>query len=1145
MANTGDILLKYKKEYPAYESQSINRLNELKRSFSNEKRNFKYKIDKYHQLLKENQEAIYKQFHLHHQTYVENVQVLEKFYQEITNEFNEDIYHELKSLDDKAEQEHDLFEEILETFETKRQEAFEIYLNLTKNNNEEIDRDMIVHNDFIEKEQKKLNIFKTNYDNLNAKLNNKLLWTIEKSKNAISQLENDLGVIEKDDLFSLNKKIIASLSDMRGTRNDINAMFKESSAILQEYKEDIYKIRKVKQRPYTDINQKLIQKLVKQIRLANDNKVKYQTIIKRDLEKSKNILYPLILKSEQNNDKDKLEKYILQTEALEQKADFLFEKINKITNYNISSYQKRIKEIKVEAFTRNEEIKNTYSVPMKFIENSVNIYSNYNFYFNQGFNDLDKLLSQLIEFSQVFNDIRDKEILTNKKDFSDYQNTLLAKITQVSEKLGELLYNIDEIAFEITTLESKHRLKVAEIKKEILNVDIKGDYLKYIESLNTDYEIANNHYKNRLKRINVHKLYKDKILEIYKTSTDLNRDIQMIDIDRTYNQELINIETNAHREIYENFSSQLDNFYSYQTKLSEIFMHMMKEKITQSVKATNYHLVYNYSKSFNEGTNSLDIEESQLVSFIKRMQKYIKKNNRNAKIISNFIDDKNDSFTLNEYFKETEDKLIKHISFLESKKTQTLNKKIRASYTNKKKILKSTDQQLSSLLEEYRNLLEFKHRISFNKLLKKRKFTNAIYQFTLIYYDVLNFLYQNSANLEINKLNNYYDDFIIEYTEKYMYALNKFENQRKDKKKSKILFDYLQSFIEDFDLALEYMSSLINKSFDRNLDKYAKQLAVIKLNFDNQKSYVMTEYNHLENKSEKLSEKISSQQKLIKQFTMNLNQYITSKVIEKNNIFTKKENMNQLQYKHLKKEITKIIIHNDKELIKILKYVDKLISYNHELLLKDYKYQKDNIQEQLQKLLYDSTIEDQYNTHIMGEFKENIITTRNQLIRQLETLPAEKQTRLSSIELNNKKVFDKQYDKLMHTYAKIEKDKFAKIPVLEQKIDLEESKVSNDFNALYEKHKSLEDNYLNQYIYFNEDFTNFHKLFRDGKIEATLSFDHDLNKPLVDLLDTQATLIDITKTIHKETSSKTQVKIGEINQDKINSEKKQSRIINS
>jgi hypothetical protein len=181
----------------------------------------------------------------------------------------------------------------------------------------------------------------------------------------------------------------------------------------------------------------------------------------------------------------------------------------------------------------------------------------------------------------------------------------------------------------------------------------------------------------------------------------------------------------------------------------------------------------------------------------------------------------------------------------------------------------------------------------------------------------------------------------------------------------------------------------------------------------------------------------------------------------------------------------------------------------------------------------------------MEKYKNDIIMTRNQLLRQLDTLPAEKQTRLSSIELDNQKVFDKQYEKLMKKYARVERDKFAKAPLLEQKIELEENEITEKYRILYEKHKSLEEIYLNQYINFNDQFTEYNKQFRNGKIEATLSFDHDLNQPLVDLLNTQSSMIEITKTIHKETTFKTQSKMNEIYKEKSNSEKKQNRIINS
>ncbi|QWC00646.1 hypothetical protein KHQ88_03495 [Mycoplasmatota bacterium] len=1148
MANTGDILLKYIKEYPNFESQSNNRLNELKRSFSNVKDDYNKKTTKLIEELHKNQDISYNHFSSLHRNYLEKINFIRMTYQNINNEFNEDVYRQLKVLDEKAENEHLIYEDILEQFEMRKHDAFEIYLKLTKENNDLIDKDMSVHADFIKKEQKKLNKFKENYDELNAKLNNKLMWTIEKSKNSINQLENDINQIDKNDLISLNKNIIKSLSEMRGTRNDINVMFKDTSSLLQDYKDEIYKIRKSKQRPYTDINQKLIQKLVRQIRIANDNKIKYQNIIKKDLQESKDKIYPLIIKAEKERNNDLIEKYILQTEALEKKADFLNTKIEKITNYNISTYQKRIKEIKVEAFTRNEEIKYTYSVPMKFIENSINIYSNYNFYFNQGFNDLDKLLTELISFSQKFNDIRDQELLSNKKEFSDYQNNLLAKITQVSEKLSDLLFNIDEVAFKITTLESNYRLKIAEIKKEMVNVDIKGDYLKFLESLNTDYEIANNQYKNRLKKINIHKLYKDKLLEIYKTSTDLNHELDLVDIHRNYNDKLIEIESESHREIYYNLSSQTDNFYNYQTTLSEIFMKIMKEKLTQSTKAVNYQLAKNYFLIKDNKTNSLKNEEFNLVSFIKKMQKFIKANHKNSKYIASLLSEKDQYFSLENYFKESEDKLLSQIQFVENKKTSSINREVKRSYLKQKQLIKSTEDHINSLKDHYKyllNRLEFNNGIPVKRVLEKNKFIHTMHTFTIVYYELLNYLYQNSAHSKINQLNNYYDDFIIEFTENFTRIYDKIDHYKKQKKVNKALKEYLIYTIEKLEKAYLYMDKMVQSTFALTLNTLAKQLAIVQVNIRNHKTYINYEYKLLKNKSLRLKNKIKYQKRLINKYTTDMNDYFTSKVIKKNNQFLLKNKQYTKLFKYLEKEIIKMITYNDKKLPKLLKNIDHSIVDDYKLLLDDYKITKKIIQKQIDKINFDANVEIQYNNYMMDEHKTQLQQTRQQLLKQLDVLPAEKQTRLSSVEVDNQKAFNRHYDILVQKYAKIEKDKFIKTPILEKKIKIREEKISEDFNVLYNKHKKLEDEYLNQYIHFNKDFTDHHRAFRNNKIPSSLSFDLGLNQPLNDLLNTQSSMIDITKTIHKETSNKTQTKINELHEEKLSSEKKQSRIINS
>ncbi|MCF7923828.1 MAG: hypothetical protein K9L64_01825, partial [Candidatus Izimaplasma sp.] len=620
MANKGDIIKKYYNEYPQFYANNNIRLSKLKRTFSSEKKLYREQINHLNHNLKEIQTQHSLELKgIHQNTIIQKTNIFEK-YKKIKNEFDNDFNNVNDLIEQKIFDEEKLYNEILEEFENRRQDALSIYLDLIKKNNQEIDKEMQVHHDFIDKEANKLQNLKIKYDNLNAKLSNKMLWTIEKTKNALTKLNNQLQTNDRDNLIFLNKKIIDSLTDLRGTRNDINSLFKSTSDELQDYQEIIRKERKSKQKPFENINQEIIQKIVKQIKQANENKIKYQNIIKSDLLYSQRKLYPLILKAYQQSKQDSLEKYVLQNDIIVKKASFLIEKIEKVTNYNISNYQTKIKEIKTEAFTRNEEIKFTYSVPTQYIVNAINIYSNYNFYFNQGFDDLDKLLTQLIDFIQNFNEAKDSEISTTKKEFSNYQTNFLAQINEISENLSNLLYEIDEISYRISTLESKHRLNVAEIKKDIVNIDVKGDYKKYLESLEIDYKIANNNYQNRIKKLNVLSLYSQKVQDIYKKSSELNKELEINLLDTELNKIINQKESLAHKDYYNNLINQFNAFYSYQTKLSEAFLKIVKLNLLDNTKRVNYY----YSKKFYYHKDRLEDRinnaSNQVIQYIKNSQ---------------------------------------------------------------------------------------------------------------------------------------------------------------------------------------------------------------------------------------------------------------------------------------------------------------------------------------------------------------------------------------------------------------------------------------------------------------------------------------------------------------------------------------------
>ncbi|HKL47902.1 MAG TPA: hypothetical protein VJ878_04460, partial [Candidatus Izemoplasmatales bacterium] len=697
MASKGDILLKYKKAYPEFESQSINRLKELKRSFDNEKTAYIHDLNNITNQLKINQNQFYQENNILYQENIKNQNIIDDKYDEISHAFNQEMKNIFRKLHQQTDLERKTYENVLETFEIRRQEALDIYLNLTKENNFKIDKDMKVHRDFLENEHQKLLTFKAEYDDLSAKVSNKMIWTIEISKNAINQLQNDLSSIDKNDLITLNQKILQSLSNLRGTRNDINVLFKETSSFLNEYRTNIYALRKDKQKPYSKINHKLIHKLIKQIRVANENKNKYQDIIKKDLETSKKQLYPKILKSYLNHQPDNLEKYILQMEILEDKANYLVSKIEKITRYNVNTYQKRIKEIKVEAFTRNEEIKFSYSVPMKYIENAINIYSNYNFYFNQGFNDLDKLLSELINFSQSFNEIRDKEVINIRKDQADYQNNFLATITNASDKLSNLLYHIDEIANQIVTLESRSRLDIAEIKKEILNVDIVGDYKKYLTTLQTDYKLANRQYKNRLKKINIKKLYKDKIIEFYQTATNLEKEKALTVVHQAFNHQITDLEHKTHIDYYDFFLSQMDTFYTHQTSLMDFFMKMVKERMAQSVKGTNYQLARAVLIDDANANKDIQARRSILIKHIKHIERSIQLNFDQTNKFINYLSSKAKPYSLLTFIEKSRQQMQIQLDDNYTKKTTEINQKVIESFRDKNAMLNKIEMDLKRL----------------------------------------------------------------------------------------------------------------------------------------------------------------------------------------------------------------------------------------------------------------------------------------------------------------------------------------------------------------------------------------------------------------------------------------------------------------
>lgn len=1145
MAKKGDILSKYINEYPDFYKTSNNRLTDLQRSFSNEKSLYREKLNQMQNELENAQDKHFSLLIDFNHDHAAKIELINEEYRRLSNEFNIDFDSAQNSLNDNIDEEKELYDDILEQFEEKKQNAHSIYIELTKSNNDEIDKDMRIHHDFITKEHSRLLLFKKQYEEINAELSNKMMWTIEKSRNSITQLENDLEDMNKDDLFSSNHKIAESLSDLRGVRNEVNSLFKETSTFLNDYKEEVYKLRKSKQRPYADLNQIIIQKLVKQIRLANDNKTKYQSIIKADLIKSKRVLHNRILEADNSKNLDNLEKYILQVQALEKKAEFLINRIEKITNYNLATYQNKIKEIKLEAFTRNEEIKFTYSTPVNYIENAIDIYSNYNFYFNQGFNDLDNLFSNLFSFSQSFNSIREKESKSNKDYAVNYQTNLLIKTTEISKKLSDLLYNIDDISYQIITLESRHRLNIAEIQKRIVNLDIKGDYQKFLESLDADFKVANKQFENRLKSINIKKLYQENLLGMYKTAMNLNKELELNHLEQAYNKQLNTYEKDIHKDYYDFLLSQLNQFYTSEANLSEIFMKLMKEKLVQDTKEINFQLAKEYFYQKNSTDQLLKSKENTLIEFFTTMKNHLSLNVQQNDKINEYLQERAKPYSLLTHFEKTRLYLHRNLEAANEDKTTTVCQKIITSSSEKNKVKQTYSQQVASIISFFNDKFNKLNEDNLDSILTLEDYKDVLSIITIIYFDVQNYVYKFHGASEIETLNDYYDDLTYRLTEETIKVIDKLATDRSVDKKTKRLSRFFIYAVDELEKMHLQFNSILDKVSTRYNKPYIKQIANQHLELLNQKKIIDTDFDRLAQKSLRLQNKITAQQALLNKLADNYNNYILDKVFKYNTFYLKLKNKHDKNINKIYKYVEKNVIANDKKLKRTLHLVDGLIYQNYQVLLKEYKSEKNTISLINQKITRDAIVENQFIDFTFSKFEATIYQTKIQLEKELDLLPVEKQYRLANIDVDNRDTFMKHRNILLKTLLDIEKEKFTRIPILEDEIEIENKALSINFDQLYNEHKALEAQYMAQYIEDNKVLVNHHSNSMSDALKAKWNYNSKLNQPFNDLSTSQKSLIQKTNIIQKEITHKSKQTIQTIREEREKSNNKQKRIINS
>ncbi|MCF7924764.1 MAG: hypothetical protein K9L64_06660, partial [Candidatus Izimaplasma sp.] len=709
-------------------------------------------------------------------------------------------------------------------------------------------------------------------------------------------------------------------------------------------------------------------------------------------------------------------------------------------------------------------------------------------------------------------------------------------------------YEIDEISYRISTLESKHRLNVAEIKKDIVNIDVKGDYKKYLESLEIDYKIANNNYQTRIKKLNVLSLYSQKVQDIYKKSSELNKELEINLLDTELNKIINQKESLAHKDYYNNLINQFNAFYSYQTKLSEAFLKIVKLNLLDNTKRVNYY----YSKKFYYHKDRLEDRinnaSNQVIQYIKNSQVKIDINNNQTDTIIGYLNSSKKRYSHLTYIEKSRLGLLKKLDENEKNKISKIKNEILTNYRDKNKQQESTKTRINKSIYFFKRQLLLLESNSLAKILKLNQhsgyYKNVLWIITQIHYDLINYSYNYHSTKNIIKLNNLYDDFIVDFTKKSISIFDKINN-KKTKKIPTLLKEYLIFAIEKQKKALQKYFRIIQNISDERLNVQIKEIAYTKINTNNHKNIIEKEFDKIAEKSVKIRDNSRKQQENIQKKAYKLNNYLEKQVKNTNDNFINKKAFTDNKISYIKNHIKKQINQNDKKLVKMLKEFDQSIYENQMNLKKDYYIQMKMLNNLKNKIDIDFQSESKFIEAISSTYIDKINLTQDQLKTQLNIIPSERQAALANLNSNKKSFFRNHQNQLLAKYKEIEKIKFTKIPELEEKIKEETSTITEEYQVLNDKHIEKEKIFLNKYTLINEKYQQTYNNYLKNKTKKEFNIDKLLDQPLKDISDVQSSLISKSNIIFSETENKTNQTVSKINDDKLKSENKQKRIINS
>lgn len=1077
--------------------------------------------------------------------------ILDK-YQELFDALSHDEAKLLEEIKNETKAEDQQYQLVLSQILDIKDNAYQQFLQQVKDSDAVIDQEMKVHSAFIAEEEEKFNELQANYQGMQSEQANRMLWTMEESKNALQDLNNQLAENYKNQSDFMDESILQVIEKLRSTKSKMSTLFKNTTDIYMKQRDKIEQLSHQRQKPHSIINQTVIRQFVKQIKEINNKKVNFERLIIKELEQSKKIIGNKIVESDRNHDNKLVEKYVLQYDLIQKKADYLLKRNQSMSDLLISKYQNEIKKIKIDSFKRVEEIKLTYFMPTLFFQNSINLYSNFSFYVNESFDDLDNLLSDLILYNQKLATAKIEYVTGDAKTVEDYKINLLVKVTNVCSQLTDFITKINQFSKQIITLESNNHLEIAAIRKKMENAEIQGDYDKFILNVEKDHFFTDFQHEANIKKILSKETKELDLIRIQKEVATLRQNHDLFEIRTKYLRDIALSEQSAHLQAYQKDLKIARLQYEHTKKFNDLSYQLTKEEM----ESNHLHSSHLYAQKYAEEQQLFESRKAsgseQVIQFVHHTQSIIDYSKEQTYHLSKLIGNDTSSRAYAYYLEYLRNRLIK-----------------------------ANDEQAELKIRMNRQAIEIIHHQFFELSIDIDKILDPI-DLTLkqrlllldpLTVDVLKpyliskqlFLYQQiSRYKEIHKLIN---EVLLEFN--LLHRIDEFtkiiENVIEktiilsDNVLTRLLRKYTRpssdlSAIKYYLVySIEY-SSLLNQSVKAILSKIETELLENDVLYIHKalnkasiaKNKINHEYDYLIIQAVKTDRNRQLQKKHLLQEAASVDEAFKEKVIHINQVYEKSVFKEQKLQDYLKAEITKIINSSITKLNKELLIHQK--NYINDQLALDKKYRQfEKAQNALNLLLEDTYQDDLKMIQKMSDtHNADLSASLLRLEKEMTEIPRKYDQAIAELKQNKLALIDQKSSELMQNYTHIEEQKFFARPQFMVEIEKVKNRLPSDYIDLYQKITQAQDDFLGQYLNINQEYNNDFQTFLTNQKASRLLMNNEgfLYSPFNQFVEYQDKLYEKTTITTQDTIDKSNNIKKQITTEEQVAKQKQDRIIN-